>query len=76
MLVGIYDLLDAKKEEVEAIHKFLENLKEYWVIRSDLENLTGERFTFIPEEGRESSTMQKDQADMEHRNHQNQGGKS
>ncbi len=76
MLVGIYDLLDAKKEEVAAIHKFLENLKEYWVIRSELESLTGERFTFIPEESRESSTMQKDQADMEHRNHQNQGGKS
>ncbi|MBP9855440.1 MAG: TolC family protein [Candidatus Omnitrophica bacterium] len=75
MLVGVYDLLDAKKEEVEAIHKFLENLKEYWVIRSELESLTGERFTFIPEESMESSTMQKDKADMEHMNHQNHGGK-
>jgi cobalt-zinc-cadmium efflux system outer membrane protein len=75
MLVGVYDLLDAKREEVGAIHKFLENLKEYWVIRSELESLTGERFTFIPEESMESSMMQKDKAGMEHMNHQNHGGK-
>ncbi len=75
MLVGVYDLLNAKKEEVEAIHKFLENLKEYWVIRSELASLTGERFTFTPEESMESSIIQKDKVDMEHMNHQNHGGK-
>jgi len=75
MLVGVYDLLDAKKEEVEAIHQFLENLREYWIIRSELESLAGERFTFIPEERMESSTIQEDKAGMEHMNHQNHGGK-
>ncbi len=75
MLVGVYDLLDAKKEEVHAIHKFLQNLREYWVTRSELESLAGERFTFILEESMESATMQKDKPGREHMPHPNHGGK-
>lgn len=48
MLVGVYDLLDAKKEEVETYHKFVEALKDYWIIRSDLERLIAERIEFVP----------------------------
>lgn len=48
MLVGVYDLLDAKKEEIETYHAFVETLKDYWITRSELEHLTGERLEVIP----------------------------
>jgi len=48
MLVGVYDLLDAKKEEIESYHKFVVSLKEYWILRSELELLAGEKIEYIP----------------------------
>ncbi len=48
MLVGVYDLLNAKKEEIEAYHKFVDALKDYWITRSELEHLAGERFAVVP----------------------------
>jgi cobalt-zinc-cadmium efflux system outer membrane protein len=48
MLIGIYDLLDAKKEEISSYHQFVESLKEYWLLRSELELLTGEKIKNIP----------------------------
>lgn len=48
MLVGVYDLLDAKKEEIESYHKFIEKLKEYWIIRSELEGLIAEKIEYVP----------------------------
>ncbi len=74
MLVGVYDLLDAKKEEVEAIRQFLDSLKNYWIIRSDLERLAGERLTFIPEEDAGSSTESPKDTKAEKMQHHEHGG--
>lgn len=72
MLVGVYDLLNAKKDEVEAIRQFLKSLKEYWVIRSRIEQLAGRHFSFTPEGDTESITQPPKQADagtVDHHHH-------
>ncbi len=51
MLVGVYDLLNAKKEEIESYHKFVESLKDYWLLRSELERLIGEKIEYVPDQG-------------------------
>lgn len=68
MLVGVYDLLEAKKEEVEIHHKFVESLKEYWIIRSHLERLIGEKIAFSPMDAQMSDT-QNQPSDSEHEYH-------
>ncbi len=80
MLVGIYDLLNAKKEEVETYHKFIEVLKDYWIIRSDLELLISERIEFVPYIKQSSKTEIETEMKpslsqpMHHHNHGSHGG--
>jgi cobalt-zinc-cadmium efflux system outer membrane protein len=73
MLVGVYDLLNAKKEESEAYHNFVETLKDYWILRSELELLTGEKMTYFP-----AAKMKEDKSPkptmQEHHNHSQHGG--
>jgi len=41
MLVGLYDLLAAKREEINAREEYIQSLKEYWTSRAELERATG-----------------------------------
>jgi cobalt-zinc-cadmium efflux system outer membrane protein len=41
MLVGVYQLLQAKQTEVTAYGEFIEALRDYWLARVDLERATG-----------------------------------
>ncbi len=45
MLVGVYQLLQAKRDEVHARQEYTESLKNYWVSRTDLEKAIGGSFT-------------------------------
>jgi len=41
MLVGVFQLLTAKREEIDAGRAFIESLRDYWVARTDLETAIG-----------------------------------
>jgi outer membrane protein, heavy metal efflux system len=41
MLLGTYQLLQAKQNEVNAYREFIEALRDYWTARADLERATG-----------------------------------
>jgi cobalt-zinc-cadmium efflux system outer membrane protein len=43
MLVGTFDLLTAKQQEFNAYAKYLEAVRDYWVIRADLGRALGGR---------------------------------
>jgi cobalt-zinc-cadmium efflux system outer membrane protein len=44
MLSGVFQLLQAKRDEVEAGRKYVESLADYWVSRSELERAIGADF--------------------------------
>jgi cobalt-zinc-cadmium efflux system outer membrane protein len=72
MLVGVYDLLNAKKDEIDSYQNFVESLKEYWILRSELELLAGEKIEYIPAE---TPSMETKPKSAQHENHHNHGGK-
>jgi cobalt-zinc-cadmium efflux system outer membrane protein len=41
MLVGAYQLLQAKQNEVSSYREFIEALRDYWLARAELERATG-----------------------------------
>jgi cobalt-zinc-cadmium efflux system outer membrane protein len=41
MLAGVYQLLQAKRDEIEAGRSYVETLTEYWVARAELERAVG-----------------------------------
>ena len=41
MLLGVYQLIQAKQSEVNAYREFIETLRDYWSARVDLERATG-----------------------------------
>jgi cobalt-zinc-cadmium efflux system outer membrane protein len=43
MLIGAFDLLMAKQQEFEAYQKYLEAIRDYWIIRSDMQRSLGGR---------------------------------
>jgi outer membrane protein, heavy metal efflux system len=43
MLLGVYQLLQAKQAEFEAYREYIEALRDYWIARSDLERTVGSR---------------------------------
>jgi cobalt-zinc-cadmium efflux system outer membrane protein len=43
MLKGAFDLLMAKQQELEAYQKYLEAVKNYWIIRADMQRSLGGR---------------------------------
>lgn len=52
MLLGVYQLIQAKQHEFEAYREYIESLRDYWIARSDLERAIGGRVgsgsTFSP----------------------------
>ncbi|HEX8795802.1 MAG TPA: TolC family protein [Polyangiaceae bacterium] len=43
MLLGVYQLIAAKQNEVDAYREYIEAVRDYWVARSDLERAVGGR---------------------------------
>jgi cobalt-zinc-cadmium efflux system outer membrane protein len=43
MLTGAFDLIMAKQQEFEAYQKYLEALRDYWIIRADMQRSLGGR---------------------------------
>lgn len=43
MLLGVYQLIQAKQAEFEAYREYIEALRDYWIARSDLERAIGGR---------------------------------
>jgi cobalt-zinc-cadmium efflux system outer membrane protein len=45
MLVGVFQLLEAKRAEIDAGREYIESLVEYWTARAELERAVGGRLT-------------------------------
>lgn len=43
MLLGVYQLIQAKQSEYDAYREYIEALRDYWIARSDLERAVGGR---------------------------------
>ncbi len=43
MLLGVYQLLQAKQSEIDAYREYIESVRDYWIARSDLERALGAR---------------------------------
>jgi cobalt-zinc-cadmium efflux system outer membrane protein len=43
MLVGVFQLLEAKRDQIEAGREYIQALRDYWIDRSDLERAVGGR---------------------------------
>jgi cobalt-zinc-cadmium efflux system outer membrane protein len=46
MLTGAFDLLIAKQQEYQAYQKYLEALRDYWIIRAEMQRSLGGRLPF------------------------------
>jgi cobalt-zinc-cadmium efflux system outer membrane protein len=55
MLTGAFDLLAVKQQEFEAYQKYLEALRDYWIIRADMQRSLGGR---LPKGELEQSDIQ------------------
>jgi cobalt-zinc-cadmium efflux system outer membrane protein len=52
MLMGAFDLLMAKQQEFEGYQKYLEAVRDYWIIRADMQRSLGGRLpTYMQSEG-------------------------
>ena len=43
MRAGVFQLLQAKRDEIDAGREYVESLRDYWVARADLERAVGGR---------------------------------
>ncbi len=50
MLLGVYQLIQAKQSEFDAYRAYIEALRDYWIARSDLERTIGGRLHAAPKE--------------------------
>lgn len=48
MLLGVYQLIQAKQSEFAAYREYIEALRDYWIARSDLERAIGGRLGSVP----------------------------
>jgi cobalt-zinc-cadmium efflux system outer membrane protein len=48
MLIGAYQLLQAKRDEIEAYQGYIEAVRDYWIARSEMERATGGRIPEAP----------------------------
>jgi cobalt-zinc-cadmium efflux system outer membrane protein len=43
MLLGVYQLLAAKQNEINSYREYIESVRDYWIARADLERAIGTR---------------------------------
>lgn len=82
MLVGVYQLLEARRQEIQARRDYIETLKDYWIALAELERATGGRLsTSIQKSETESSKEPKaepqtpEEEPTPGQHHHNHGGK-
>ncbi|HHT9148612.1 MAG TPA: TolC family protein, partial [Candidatus Wujingus californicus] len=56
MLIGVYELLLAKQNQINAGREYIETLRDYWIARSDLERAVGGRL-IVTEEATQPATQ-------------------
>ena len=49
MLIGVYELLFVKQNQINAGREYIEALRDYWITRSDLERAVGGRLIVTEE---------------------------
>jgi cobalt-zinc-cadmium efflux system outer membrane protein len=66
MQIGLYELLLAKRDQVEAYRAYLESVRDYWIARAELERVMGGRIgpPAPPAEGGQGATRK--EHDHEH----------
>src|SRR4029450_3612038 len=47
MLVGVFQLLVAKRDEIDAGRGYIEALRDYWIARTDLESAVGGELALV-----------------------------
>jgi cobalt-zinc-cadmium efflux system outer membrane protein len=47
MLLGVYQLLQAKQNEINAYREYIESVRDYWIARADLERAIGTRLGVV-----------------------------
>jgi cobalt-zinc-cadmium efflux system outer membrane protein len=60
MFMGIFQLLEAKEQEINAGERYVEALRDYWVARSRLEQIVQGRIPAESESEREDSAMREE----------------
>lgn len=79
MLMGVYQLLQAKQNEILARRTYIEALKEYWIARTNLERAIGGKLPelkVLQKSQPQSTHSQPVIASMQHTHHQENGGQS
>lgn len=75
MLIGVYQLLQAKQDEVQAYRGYVEAVRDYWVARSELERAVGGRIALAAPPAPEAPRpAQPPPEPEEHRHHHPSGG--
>ncbi len=46
MLIGVFQLLQAKRDEIHAYREYIEAFRDYWVFRAELERAVGGRLPY------------------------------
>jgi cobalt-zinc-cadmium efflux system outer membrane protein len=41
MLLGVFQLLQARREQITAYRDYLDTVRDYWITRAELERATG-----------------------------------
>ena len=62
MLLGVYQLIEAKQAEFEAYREYIEALRDYWIARSDLERAIGTRLSVAASPGHSEGGKAKDRS--------------
>lgn len=55
MLIGVYELLLAKQNQINAGREYIEAWRDYWIARADLERVVGGRLIAMEGETQPSS---------------------
>jgi len=45
MLLGVFQLLLARREQIDAYRDYLDSVRDYWIARADLERAAGGSLT-------------------------------
>jgi cobalt-zinc-cadmium efflux system outer membrane protein len=52
MLLGVYQLLQAKQNEIDTYRQYIEAVRDYWIARADLERAVGTRLPDVKADGK------------------------
>ncbi len=75
MVVGVFQLLEAKRGEIEAGLEYVESLRDYWIARVDLERALGTELSVPEASPAPEAPAQTTPGDApEHPHHHGQGG--